>query len=68
MGGIEMVVLDEAPLGLRGRIREHGRLFYCRDEVLRVRYESLTSRMYHDFKIHEERSARERLARLAEGR
>lgn len=67
-GPVEVVVLDAAPLSLAGRIREQGRLFYCTDEVLRVRYESLISRRFHDFKVHEERSARERLARLAEGR
>ena len=65
---VEVVVLDEAPLSLAGRVQEHGQVFFSRDEVLRVRYASLTSRRYHDFKIHEERSARLRLARLAEGR
>lgn len=66
-GNVEVVVLDEAPLALAGRIREGGKLFYCRDDVTRVRYESLISRRYHDFKIHEQRSANERLARLAKG-
>lgn len=68
IGPVEVVVLDEAPLPLAGRVREHGQLIYSRDDVQRVRYESLIGRMYHDFRIHEERSARERLARLAEGR
>ena len=67
-GPVEVVVLDEAPIALAGRIREHGRLFYCVDDVQRVRYESRISREFHDFSIHEERSARERLARLAEPR
>lgn len=67
-GPVEVVVLDEAPLALAGRVREHGAVFYSRDDVARVRWDSLTARMYHDFRIHETRSARERLARLAEGR
>lgn len=68
VGPVEVIVLDEAPLTLAGRVREHGRLIYCRDHVQRVRYESRIGRMYHDFQIHEERSARERLVRLATGR
>lgn len=65
---VEVVVLDEAPLSLAGRIREDGLQIFCRDDVARVRYESRIGRVYHDFRIHEERSAAERLARLAEGR
>jgi uncharacterized protein len=67
VGPLDVVVLDEAPLSLAGRIQENHALLYCADEVQRVRYESLVARRYHDFKIHEQRSARERLARLAEG-
>lgn len=68
VGPIEVIVLDEAPLALAGRVRREGRLIHSVDEAKRVRYESLIARMYHDFQIHEERSARERLARLASGR
>lgn len=68
VGPVEVVVLDEAPLALAGRVREHGAVFYSRDDVARVRWDSLTARMYHDFKIHETRAAHERLARIAEGR
>lgn len=67
-GPVDVVVLDEAPLALAGRVRRHGRPVYSRDEVSRVRYESLTARRYHDFHIHEERMAREALARMSEGR
>lgn len=65
---VEVVVLDEVPLSLAGRVRENGQLLYSRDEVARVRYESRIGRTFHDFRIHEERAAAERLARLAEGR
>jgi hypothetical protein len=67
-GPIDVVVLDDAPLSLAGRVHETGRVIYSVDDVLRVRYASRISRMYHDFKIHEERSAAERLAQLANGR
>lgn len=68
LGPIEVVILDGSPLSLTGRVQEEGVLLYSVDEEMRVRGASLTSRRYHDFKIHEQRSARERLARLAEGR
>lgn len=67
VGPVEVVVLDAAPLALRGRVQEQHRLIWCNDDVMRVRYESLTARRYHDFKIHEQRAAAERLAALAEG-
>lgn len=64
-GNVDLIVLDEAPLALRGRVQEWGRRFYCSDDERRVRYESLVSRMFHDFKVHEERSAIERIAAIA---
>lgn len=67
LGPIEVVVLNDAPLSLAGRVREHGRVIHSTDEVARVRWDSLTARQYHDFRIHEERSAAERLARMSEG-
>lgn len=67
VGPVEVVVLDDAPLSLRGRVQEQQELIYSADEAARVRYESLTARMYHDFKLREERSARERLEHLAGG-
>lgn len=66
IGPIEpLLVLNEAPIALAGRVVEGGHLIYSIDEARRVRHFSETIRQYHDFKIHEERSARERLARLA---
>lgn len=67
IGPVEVVVLDESPIALAGRVQEQRTVIHSNDEQLRVRYESETSRHFHDFKIHEERSAEERLARLAEG-
>jgi uncharacterized protein len=68
VGPIEaVVVLNEAPLGLAGRIRDTGTCIYSRDDVARVRWASLTARMYHDYMIREERFARERLRNMAAG-
>jgi predicted nucleotidyltransferase len=65
---IEVVVLNQASTALAGRVQECHDLLYSVDEVTRVRYQSSVSRQYHDFKIHQDRSARERLAQLAAGR
>lgn len=67
-GPVEVVVLDESPVALAGRVREEGVVVFSSDEAARVRWDSLTARQYHDFRLHEERSARERLARVARGR
>lgn len=68
VGPVEVIVLDEVPLSLRGRVFEHGAVIFSQDEALRGRYASLTLRRYHDFKIHESEVAQGTLARLAEGR
>lgn len=62
-----VVVLDDAPLPLAGRIQEQGLVIYSRDEVARACWASLTARMYHDWKIREERVAQERLRAIAAG-
>jgi uncharacterized protein len=48
---IDVVLLDEAPLPLRGRILSQRQVIYSADEPLRVRWESLTGRMYADSRI-----------------
>lgn len=64
-GPVEVVVVDEAPLPLAGRIAEHGVPIASRDEVLRVRWVTGTRARYHDFKPLERRVARAKLAILA---
>ena len=69
LGQVEaLVILNEAPLPLAGRIRRDRRILYSRDEVARVRYESLIARLYHDFRLREAPRDRERLRAIAEGR
>lgn len=48
---VDVVLLDEAPLPLRGRILSQRQVIYSADEPLRVRWESLTGRMYADSRI-----------------
>ncbi len=48
---VDVTLLDEAPLPLRGRILRQRQVLYSADEPLRVRWESLTGRMYADSRI-----------------
>jgi uncharacterized protein len=68
VGDVEIVVLNEAPLPLAGRILRNRTVLYSRDEPARVRYESLTLRMFFDFEIHARPLAEELLKGIAEGR
>ncbi|MBA2560230.1 MAG: nucleotidyltransferase domain-containing protein [Propionibacteriales bacterium] len=46
--GVDLLVLDHAPLELAGRVAVAGRLLFERDPVARVRWESTTRKMYFD--------------------
>ena len=65
---IEVVVLNDAPLGLLGSILRERNVVYSADEAARVRFESTMRSMAMDFEIHSRRLDRELLARTAEGR
>lgn len=66
MGPIEaLVVLNEAPLRLTGRVLRDRLIVYSADEPARVRYESETLRRFLDFNLHAEPLARQRLAAIA---
>lgn len=60
---VDVVVLNDAPLSLTGRILQTRRVVVDRDPFRRHRYESLTARMFHDFRIREHRILAERFAR-----
>lgn len=49
---VEVVVLNEAPLALRGRVLREGVVIYARDESARVRFERLARNRFFDFQIH----------------
>lgn len=68
VGPVEVVILNEAPLRLQGRVLSEGVLLYSLDEPLRVRYESLTRRQYFDFEEKAAALDRELLRAHAEGR
>jgi predicted nucleotidyltransferase len=60
---VDLVLLNTAPLSLAGRILQSRRVILDREPFLRHRYESLTARMFHDFRIREHRLLAERAAR-----
>jgi len=46
--GVDLLVLDQAPLELRGRVAATGTLLFQDDDVARVRWESTTRKIYFD--------------------
>ena len=64
---VDVVLLDEAPLPLRGRILSRRQVLYSADESLRVRWESLTGRMYADSRIKLDLLDQDLLAETAAG-
>ncbi len=46
--GVDLLVLDHAPLELAGRVAVHGKLLFDDDPVQRVRWEATTRKIYFD--------------------
>ena len=64
----DVIVLDESPLTLSGRVIRDGHVVYSRDDDLRADYESRIFRQYADFSRDEDEHARLALRVMAEGR
>lgn len=62
-----VVVLNDAPLRLVGRVLRDGLVIYCRDDVARVRFEVRMRARAFDFELHAAELDRLLLARMAEG-
>jgi hypothetical protein len=60
---VDVVVLNTAPIALAGRILTTRRVLLDRAPFARHRYESLTARMFQDFRIRERRLLALRYAR-----
>ncbi len=60
-----VVVLNDAPLALTGRVQQDGIVLWSRDEPERVRWSSLTARRFHDWQLHAGPLTRQRLATIA---
>ncbi|EIV91064.1 hypothetical protein FraQA3DRAFT_0491 [Frankia sp. QA3] len=46
--GVDLLVLDNAPLELAGRVAAGGRLLFEDDRAARVRWEAMTRKIYFD--------------------
>lgn len=46
--GVDLLVLNDAPLELAGRVAVGGRLLFEDDQIARVRWEAMTRKIYFD--------------------
>lgn len=65
--GLEVVVLNDAPLPLRGRVLRGRQVLFSADEPRRVEYESRTLREFTDFDRHARELDAELLRQTAAG-
>jgi hypothetical protein len=65
---VEVLVLNDAPLPVRGRAIRDGKVVFSRDEPARVAYVSLTLRKFFDHEIHARALDAALLRETAEGR
>jgi predicted nucleotidyltransferase len=68
IGGIEVTVLDGAPVRFVGRVLRDRVVLYSRDEPARVEFESRVGRMADDVEVWAAPMDRELLAAIAAGR
>jgi predicted nucleotidyltransferase len=68
VGGIEVLVLNEAPLPIKGRVVRQRIVLFSRDEPARVAFESRTLGEFFDFQIHAVPMDDRMLREIAEGR
>lgn len=66
--GVDLLVLDDAPLELAGRVAVQGELLFDDDSVARVRWVATTRKIYFDELPRIERSRREFLESVRRGR
>jgi uncharacterized protein len=68
VGGIEVTVLNDAPIRFLGRVLRSRVVLYSRDEPARVEFESRIGRMADDVEVWAAQTDRELLTAIAEGR
>lgn len=65
---LDVIVLDESPLTLTGRVVRDGVVIYSIDEPLRAEYESRIFREFVDFSVLADEIDLEMLRQIADGR
>ena len=68
LGNVDLLILNEAPLPILGRVVQERVVLYSRDEPARVHFESRSLREFFDFEIHARPLDRKFLRDIAEGR
>ena len=68
IGNVEVLVLNDAPLRLVGRVIQQRRVLYSCDELARVYFESLKLRQFLDFELMMKGLDLKFLADIASGR
>jgi hypothetical protein len=68
VGGIEVTVLDDAPIRFLGRVLRSRVVLYSRDEPARVEFESRVGRMADDVEVWAAPLDRDLLGAIADGR
>ncbi len=68
LGGIEVTVLDGAPIRFLGRVLRSRVVLYSRNEPAGVEFESRIGRMADDVEVRASKMDRELLGAIAEGR
>jgi uncharacterized protein len=68
VGNVEVLILNDAPLPIRGRVIRDGKVLYSRDDAARVLYQSKTLREFFDFEIHSRPLDEKFLRDIAAGR
>jgi len=48
-GEFDVHVINEAPLAVKGRVVQTGKILYARDDAARIAFETATRRAYFDF-------------------
>lgn len=66
--GVDLLVLNGAPLLLAGRVAAHGRLLFDDDPAARVRWEATTRKVYFDELPRMERADRDFAQAVRRGR
>lgn len=64
---LDLLVLDAAPLELRGRVSLEGRLLFAVDDAARVTWEATTRKIYFDERSRLDRAHREFLDAVRHG-
>jgi uncharacterized protein len=67
VGEIDLTLLNDSPLALRGRVVRDRIVIYSVDEPARVFFESLTMRQFADFSRHADELAQAALRDIAAG-